>query len=578
MRDARFHLDILGVYTKAKNDMTAGAIVTFKALGKEILDAKYESKHSNYSFPNPETVTEREQFVNDQWAALDVAAANKSAILKDDLAREEYKEKTLLLNSQHISSFNNLKEWITVKEAYLAKTEDITSIRDARVALDVLAVYQKSKADLTTDVKAFTALGQEVLDAKYETKISSYVYDKPEEVKDRNAFVDGKWTSLDAASAAKKQVLEGDLAREVKKEELRLAFAQVAAQTLRWAKDSLEALAAASFGYSLATVEAYGAELASSDAEMKAASADYSSKYNAAFNDGKALGVVENKYTESTVEVLDKAVADVASACEARRTAYAAELEKQRANDALCKKFADVATPFTKALQANKDTLSNTKEDLEGQLKTVGAFIAAEGKDGAALPSIQAAQEAVDKAGITHNTHTLLSYRDCQVQWEQYRAFLSRKQKQIDEEIQHKKLKGVTPEQYAEIAKQFEQFDKDKSGQLDKTEFKACLFSLGYEFDGQTIDKLMAAHSADGGKHMNRQGFTNFMISTLGDTDTKDEIVAGFKLINKGADHATAAAMNDVMSDEMVKYMAEKAPAKGKGYDYVAFTNDMFSR
>jgi len=318
--------------------------------------------------------------------------------------------------------------------------------------------------------------------------------------------------------------------------------------------------------------------LAKSDDELKAQSATFATKFQSVFDQGKALGVTENKYTQSTPEQLSAALAEVSSAQAARRTQYESALSTQRANDALCKKVADVAVPFTKNLQAAKDSLSSTKEDLEGQLKAVKALIAAEAKDGAALPDIKAAQETVDKAGITHNPHTLLSFRDCTVQWDQYKAFLARKQKQIEEEIQHKKLRGVTPEQYAEIETQFKQFDKDGSGKLDKSEFKACLYSLGHDVDGQAIDKLMKQYSKDDGKHMEKSGFTDFMISTLGDTDTKDEIVLGFKLINKGDDVATAARMNDVLSDDMMKYMAEKAPAKGKGYDYVAFTNDLFSR
>jgi len=166
------------------------------------------------------------------------------------------------------------------------------------------------------------------------------------------------------------------------------------------------------------------------------------------------------------------------------------------------------------------------------------------------------------------------------VQWQQYQAFLARKAKQIEEEIQHKKLRGVSPEQYAEIEQQFKQFDKNNSNSLDKNEFKACLFSLGYEFDGQTIAKLMVQFGNKEAKdpHILKPGFTEFMISTLGDTDTKDEIVAGFKLINKFQDFADPALCGNVMTDETVKYIAGAAPAKGKGFDYVALTNDLFSR
>jgi len=240
-----------------------------------------------------------------------------------------------------------------------------------------------------------------------------------------------------------------------------------------------------------------------------------------------------------------------------------------------------VAIPFTKALQANKDKVSNAKEGLDEQLKNVKAMVdSAASKDGAALPDIKKAQEAVDNAKVGSNPYTLLTFRDCDLQWQQYLAFLNRKAKQIEEEIQHKKMRGVSPEQYAEIETQFKQFDKNNSGTLDRNEFKACLFSLGYELDGATITKLMTQFGNKDAKdpHILRSGFTEFMISTLGDTDTKDEIVSGFKLINRNQDFGDPALCSNVMNDETIKFLSASGPTKGKGFDYVAVTNELFSR
>ncbi len=104
----------------------------------EVLDAKYESKLSSYVFPTPDEVTARDAYVTAALATLDTLYAAKLATLQDDLAREEYKEKVLLWNSQHQSEFKAWSEWVAAKEAYLAKKEEVASVREARVALDVL--------------------------------------------------------------------------------------------------------------------------------------------------------------------------------------------------------------------------------------------------------------------------------------------------------------------------------------------------------------------------------------------------------------------------------------------------------
>jgi len=206
-------------------------------------------------------------------------------------------------------------------------------------------------------------------------------------------------------------------------------------------------------------------------------------------------------------------------------------------------------------------------------------------EDGAALPKIKAAQSAVESAGVTHNPHTLLTLRDCEVQFQQYQAFLQRKQKALEEEIQHKKMRGVTQQEYDDIQRQFEQFDKDKSQKLDRNEFKACLFSLGYEYDAQQVTKVMRHHGAQGTDdkklQITKEQFRDFMISLLGDTDTKEEIVKGFRLINRGANHATRANLEQVLANDAVDYIMSQAPPKAGttgGADYEGLTNALFLR
>lgn len=58
-------------------------------------------------------------------------------------------------------------------------------------------------------------MGEEIRAAKYETKYSSYVYDKPEEVKAKEDEVDRMWAELDVLAAAKREVLDDDLGMHV---------------------------------------------------------------------------------------------------------------------------------------------------------------------------------------------------------------------------------------------------------------------------------------------------------------------------------------------------------------------------
>jgi hypothetical protein len=59
-----------------------------KALGLEILNAKYESNLSSYVFENPQEISARESAIDSKWEELSKLAEEKKAILDDHLARQ----------------------------------------------------------------------------------------------------------------------------------------------------------------------------------------------------------------------------------------------------------------------------------------------------------------------------------------------------------------------------------------------------------------------------------------------------------------------------------------------------------
>jgi len=288
--------------------------------------------------------------------------------------------------------------------------------------------------------------------------------------------------------------------------------------------------------------------------------------------------VTESPYTTVKVSDVDKMVSDIAASQKQRGEAYKKELERQRANDALCKKFSDVAIPFTKSLLDNKNAVSNNSAALEAQVPQLQERMAsADKKEGARLPEIKSLQGQMDTAGIQTNPYTLLSYKDVDVQWQQYLSFLQRKQKQLEEEIAHKKLRGITQQQMEEINKQFTQYDTSGNKKLEPSEMKACLYSLGLETDMLSVKKIMKQYGGND-VAIDYDGFKEFMIAQYGDTDTKEEILLGFKLINKGADVAIKEHMSQVLPDDAIDYVTANAPKKPNGPDYTALTAAMFAR
>lgn len=130
----------------------------------------------------------------------------------------------------------------------------------------------------------------------------------------------------------------------------------------------------------------------------------------------------------------------------------------------------------------------------------------------------------------------------------------------------------------------------DGSGDIDKKELKACLYSLGEEKSSSEVENILKSKKTStcrvlttlteygDGKLIKYEGFKELMIDTLGVTDTKEDILKSFELINKGAEIAKEDLMELVMEAHDVQYVKETAPKVSGGYDYKSWTDDVFSR
>ena len=261
----------------------------------------------------------------------------------------------------------------------------------------------------------------------------------------------------------------------------------------------------------------------------------------------------------------------------ARKPAFDAEPARQRHNDALCKEFAALADPFSKWIHEQKENITESRAELEAQLAAVVERIESADADGAKLAPIRAKQAEMDEAGIANNRHTTLTLKDLEVQFDLFRSFLAEKRKMLETEIENARLKGLTEQDLNEIRDNFQSFDSNKDDKIDKKELRSALYSLGEEKTRAEIDALFAQLAVD--NLIPFEKFREFMIELLGVSDSKEEIISGFSLINKfDPKVADVARMAMVLNEHDVNYLKETAPKVDGGVDYVAWTEDVYSR
>ena len=231
-------------------------------------------------------------------------------------------------------------------------------------------------------------------------------------------------------------------------------------------------------------------------------------------------------------------------------------------------------------ITANKAKITAPGLTFETQLALVEERIAALDDDGASLPEIAAAFTELEESGITNITHTSVTLRDAELMWQQWQSFLTKKKAMLMEEIARSATFGVTPAQIEEIQSTFTQFDRNQSGMLDMKELRACLYSLGEEKTSKEIEQIMTEYgSADG---MSLDNFKQFMISHLAVSDTRDDILASFRQISRSDVSTTVKHdyLEAVIPPQDMQYIKEtaKLTAKSGEYDYVEWTNTVFSR
>jgi len=568
---AEYQLNRLASYEDEASAVQLSIVADMNQLGAELAKEKYE---------NSAQVAARETEIKADMERLTGLATKKSEVLHDDLARMKFKEAIHLVALKHLAKYEQIAAWINEKKAYLTKKEDVNSVNDAQLALSALDSFEADKKDLeSTPVPALKALGAEILEAAYTSPLSSWKFEKPDEVKSRESTVESTLSGeLVNLTNAKRTVLEEDLKRELEKERLRLDFAQQAGALHRWTKSTAEDLQGEThFGNDLDEVEAAKAKIDSEDKKNGGNADERKTKTLETLDQATKLGVVENPYTDLTPAALEEAVAKLHEAMKGRQERYAAELARVKANDDLCRQFAELANPLVATMDKNKNAVNEQKgDDLEAAAKQVDEFLAANlGAED--IKKIEELQSQIDAANVSKNKHSPYTAQDVSVRYSQYNEYLKNKKSQLAEQIKMKALRGLTEEQLREIDQQFKQFDKNSNQKLDKTEFKACLYSLGEERPTAEVQALMTEYGDE--KSIPYDGFKRFMMKLLGDSETQPEILSGFKLLADDNAAVSEKQLADVfMNLEDVSYLKEHVPKDGDNYNYGAGTEAVFSR
>eukprot|EP01094_Clydonella_sp_ATCC50884_P024653 TRINITY_DN6252_c0_g1_i2.p1 TRINITY_DN6252_c0_g1~~TRINITY_DN6252_c0_g1_i2.p1 ORF type:complete len:1140 (-),score=632.07 TRINITY_DN6252_c0_g1_i2:233-3508(-) len=364
--------------------------------------------------------------------------------------------------------------------------------------------------------------------------------------------------------------------KQEQQENMRIEFAKRSAALNQWLQGANEELSEPVRAKSVEQVKEQQATLDGFKGELPAKAADRDS-LNEYSKELVAAGITENPLAELTIDEINTRFGEVEAGVAERDAALAAEAERQAANDALRKEFADKAEAVNGTMDSTLEQLKTADGEPEDQLKALDGLQL----DRAGVDEVCAVGERLAAAGVHDNQYTTHTAESITAKYNGLEQSVSEKRKALNAAISARTHGEVPEEQLQEIQECFEKFDKDQKGGLAKHEFKACLSALGEDVSDTALEQLWSQR-ANADSLIDANQFTDFMIGRLQDQDSEQQIVDSFKMIAGDRDFVTENDLRLVFRDEAeLKYMLENMPKKEGvegGYDYVAYTKDMFSR
>jgi len=482
------------------------------------------------------------------------------------------------LKADYIAQAASLTTWVDAKIAHLNNRDIDNTLGGIRAKIDSFNGYKsKEKGE-----KIVASLDLNALFDNLALRLRNN--NRPAFTPEQNPdFIHGKFEALEKAESEASLFLYTELERQIRLDTLGKRFRADVKVIEAWVEEKNQYAAATEAIDSVDLAKYYLVNHSQIEGEVVA----QKSTRVAALH--TLLGELSGEKYEFTSELdglaksIDAKFAALDAANNAKKAALEAELERQKKiNDDLCKAFADAVKAFSDWITAKKTAVNDKDAALEALLALVNDVISNTEVEGL-LSAVESSGAAVLARLITINPYTNLSVEDTKAQWYQFQLLLQKKKELLEQEIENAKRSGLTAEQLKEVQDNFEYFDKNKSGVLERRELRSCLQSLGESATPAHVLDILKQFNREEAGSITKDDFTNFMVKRLGDHNTKEEILEGFSYLSLDREviplELLEAVVNELtFKEHHVEYLKANAKLLDGGYDYKTWTEEVFAR
>jgi len=278
-----------------------------------------------------------------------------------------------------------------------------------------------------------------------------------------------------------------------------------------------------------------------------------------------------------TVEEVDVAWEQLGEAEKNRGKALRDHLNKQK--DDLRKKYAELANEFYDFIVGFKKDISDSgtrePQDQLAYLKKRESELEKDSRP----DELKTSYNLLEELGLAdENPYTDLTLEELILLLESVKNGLKKKKQAIQSQLASSGQSNITDDQIAEFQDTFRHFDKDRSGELDKLEFKACLATLGQSFNDENAFNNLFRKLAGNKDKIDMDTFVKYMISLMEDTDDAIQIKQSFKIL---ANDRSTIGSNDLnyppLESELINYLTDRMKGSDPDYNYSHYTDDVFA-
>jgi actinin alpha len=251
-------------------------------------------------------------------------------------------------------------------------------------------------------------------------------------------------------------------------------------------------------------------------------------------------GGIENPYTSLLPTDIQNKWVEVRQLVPKRDGVLQNELQRQRRNEDLRRKFADKANGVGPWIERHLDAVAavgmGVHGSLEEQLGKLRQFEVSVGQYKPHLDEVEKITQEVQENMIFENRYTQYTMETLRVGWEQLLTSIHRNINEVENQMLTRDSKGITQDQLNEFRVSFNHFDKNRTGRLNPDELRSCLVSLGYnirsdrqgEADFRRIMNIVDPNSTG---YVAFDTFLDFMTRETTDTDTAEQIIDSFRIL-----------------------------------------------